>query len=94
MCCDGCNVWVHAECAKISSKLFKDLENTDYYCPDCKGKFNCELPEPQTYKSKTKSIESNQKPMIPEEVLVVCNGMEGIYIPKPHLVVCKCGSCG
>lgn len=23
VCCDGCNVWVHAECAKISSKLFK-----------------------------------------------------------------------
>ncbi|KAJ1414709.1 Zinc finger, PHD-type [Sesbania bispinosa] len=39
VCCDGCNVWVHAECDKISNKLFKDLENIDYYCPDCKGKF-------------------------------------------------------
>lgn len=23
VCCDGCNVWVHAECDNISSKLFK-----------------------------------------------------------------------
>ncbi|KAL2336200.1 hypothetical protein Fmac_010646 [Flemingia macrophylla] len=94
VCCDGCNVWVHAECDKISSRLFKDLENTDYYCPDCKGKFNCKFPASQTYKEKIKSIESSPKPLIPESLLVVCNGMEGIYIPKLHLVMCKCGSCG
>jgi len=23
VCCDGCNVWVHAECDKISSELLK-----------------------------------------------------------------------
>ncbi|KAL3008864.1 hypothetical protein AAZX31_07G054300 [Glycine max] len=94
VCCDGCNVWVHAECDKISSKVFKDLENTDYYCPDCKGKFNCKLPASQTYKSNIELIENSQKSMIPEKVLVVCNGMEGFYIPKLHLVMCKCGSCG
>ncbi|KAG4938058.1 hypothetical protein JHK86_044199 [Glycine max] len=94
VCCDGCNVWVHAECDKISSKLFKDLENTDYYCPDCKGKFNCKLPASQTYKSNIESIENTQKSIIPEKVLVVCNGMDGFYIPKLHLVMCKCGSCG
>ncbi|XP_061357086.1 histone-lysine N-methyltransferase ATX3-like [Gastrolobium bilobum] len=94
VCCDGCNVWVHAGCAKISSKLLKDLENTDYYCPDCKGKFICNSPASQTYKSKINSIEKSQKPMIPEKVTVVCNGMEGIYIPNLHLVMCKCGSCG
>ncbi|KAK9910193.1 hypothetical protein M0R45_034164 [Rubus argutus] len=42
VCCDGCNVWVHAECDKISSKFFKDLEHIDYYCPDCKKKSKCE----------------------------------------------------
>ncbi|XP_045825892.1 histone-lysine N-methyltransferase ATX3-like isoform X2 [Trifolium pratense] len=51
VCCDGCNVWVHAECDKISSKLLKDLENIDYYCPDCKGKSDCKLSASQTYKS-------------------------------------------
>ncbi|KAK7292805.1 hypothetical protein RJT34_15659 [Clitoria ternatea] len=94
VCCDNCNVWVHAECDKISTKHFKDLENTEYYCPDCKGKFNCKLLPSQTYKSKMKSKENSQKPMIPEKVVVVCNGMEGFYIPKLHLVMCKCSSCG
>ncbi|KAE9605740.1 putative histone-lysine N-methyltransferase transcription regulator PHD family [Lupinus albus] len=94
VCCDGCNVWVHAECAKISSELFKDLEYIDYYCPDCKGKINYKSPVPQTYKPEIKSIESSQKLVIPEKVMVVCNGMEGTYIPKLHLVMCNCGSCG
>ncbi|KAK7275362.1 hypothetical protein RIF29_16478 [Crotalaria pallida] len=94
VCCDGCNVWVHAECAKISTKLFKDLENTDYYCPDCKGKFNCKLPASQTYKREIRSIENIQTPGICDTVTVVCNGMEGTYIPKLHLVMCNCGACG
>ncbi|KAL1313282.1 hypothetical protein AAHE18_16G101400 [Arachis hypogaea] len=94
VCCDGCNVWVHAECDKISSKLLKDLENMDYYCPDCKGKFNYKLTSPQIYKSKVKSTESSKKPEIPEELAVVCNDMKGIYLPKLHLVMCKCSSCG
>ncbi|KAL1350369.1 hypothetical protein HN51_014460 [Arachis hypogaea] len=94
VCCDGCNVWVHAECDKISSKLLKDLENMDYYCPDCKGKFNYKLTAPQIYKSKIKSTESSKKPAIPEELAVVCNDMKGIYLPKLHLVMCKCSSCG
>ncbi|XP_047334284.1 histone-lysine N-methyltransferase ATX3-like isoform X2 [Impatiens glandulifera] len=38
ICCDGCKIWVHAECAKLSSELFKDLENIEYHCPECKGK--------------------------------------------------------
>ncbi|KAL5160823.1 Histone-lysine N-methyltransferase ATX3 [Glycine soja] len=77
-----------------SDSWLQDLENTDYYCPDCKGKFNCKLPASQTYKSNIELIENSQKSMIPEKVLVVCNGMEGFYIPKLHLVMCKCGSCG
>ncbi|KAH9732275.1 Histone-lysine N-methyltransferase ATX4 [Citrus sinensis] len=39
VCCDGCNVWVHAECDEISGKHFKDLEHIDYYCPNCRVKF-------------------------------------------------------
>ncbi|KAI9110050.1 hypothetical protein K1719_019091 [Acacia pycnantha] len=94
VCCDGCNVWVHAECAKISSKLFKDLEHADYYCPDCKTNLNCKFSASQTCKPKIKSTENSQKPDIPDKITVVCNGMEAYYIPKLHLVMCKCGSCG
>ncbi|XP_057439659.1 histone-lysine N-methyltransferase ATX3-like [Lotus japonicus] len=92
VCCDGCNVWVHAECDKISSKLFKDLENMEYYCPECRGKFNCKLSAAQT--PQIKSMDNSQKPVLPEKLAVVCNGMDGVYIPELHLVMCKCGSCG
>ncbi|KAI5423808.1 hypothetical protein KIW84_030145 [Lathyrus oleraceus] len=96
VCCDGCNVWVHAECAKISSKLFKELGNIDYHCPDCKGKTECKLPAAQTSESKIKdrSVEKNQKPVLPETLAVVCNHMKGIYFPRLHQVMCGCGSCG
>ncbi|CAJ2662995.1 unnamed protein product [Trifolium pratense] len=94
VCCDGCNVWVHAECDRISTEHFKDLENTDYYCPDCKERINCKLPESSTCKSKIKSVENSQNGVVPEKVTVVCNGMEGVYFPKLHLIMCKCISCG
>ncbi|KAK9279386.1 hypothetical protein L1049_013065 [Liquidambar formosana] len=94
ICCDGCNVWVHAECEKISSKIFKDLEHTDYYCPDCKSKFNFELSDSEKWQPKVKSLESSEKTVLPDKITVVCTGMEGTYFPSLHLVVCKCGSCG
>ncbi|KAM7261262.1 hypothetical protein ACFE04_026737 [Oxalis oulophora] len=85
VCCDGCNVWVHAECANISTKRFKDLEHLEYYCPDCLAKF----------KSKTLSIEKKQPAVkstqhigvnpLPDMVDVVCYGMEGAYLPKLHV---------
>ncbi|XP_022734043.1 histone-lysine N-methyltransferase ATX3-like isoform X3 [Durio zibethinus] len=94
VCCDGCNVWVHAECDNISSKLFKvDLEHTDYYCPECKAnlKFESYLPKREP---KIKSTEKRGEGVPPDKLTVVCNGMEGSYIPKLHLVVCECGVCG
>lgn len=93
VCCDGCNVWVHAECDKISGKLFKDLENTDYYCPDCKAKSNRESSALEKCQPKMKSVENGGQTVLPEKVTVVCNGMEGTYIPKLHLIMCKCGAC-
>ncbi|KAK6260553.1 hypothetical protein SCA6_015027 [Theobroma cacao] len=94
VCCDGCNVWVHAECDNITSKLFKDMEHTDYYCPECKSKF-----KPKSYlvkrEPKIKSTEKGGESGVPPDKLtVVCNGMEGTYIPKLHLVLCECGACG
>ncbi|KAG6575299.1 Histone-lysine N-methyltransferase ATX3, partial [Cucurbita argyrosperma subsp. sororia] len=94
VCCDGCNVWVHAECDKISGKLFKDLEHSKYYCPDCKIKFNIEPPHVENSQSTVNSTDKGAVSSIPDKITVVCNGMEGAYIPDLHLVVCKCGSCG
>ncbi|MBA0564070.1 hypothetical protein Golob_009028, partial [Gossypium lobatum] len=54
--CDGCKVWVHAECGKISSHHFKVLGATDYYCPTCKVKFNFELSDSEKWQPKTKVV--------------------------------------
>ncbi|PRQ49010.1 putative histone-lysine N-methyltransferase transcription regulator PHD family [Rosa chinensis] len=73
-CCGICKKiseggdWEHAECDKISSNVFKDLEHID-----CKNK-ECESSDVTC-------------------VTVVCNGMEGTYVPNLHMVACKCGLC-
>ncbi|CAN0901835.1 Histone-lysine N-methyltransferase ATX4 [Linum grandiflorum] len=92
--CDGCKVWVHAECDKISSNRFKDLGATDYYCPPCQAKFNFELSDSERYQPNTKLNKSIGKQPLPNKVSVICSGVEGIYYPSFHMVVCKCGYCG
>ncbi|KAL6131074.1 hypothetical protein ACLB2K_069452 [Fragaria x ananassa] len=91
VCCDGCNVWVHAECDKISSKVLEDPEHNDYYCPDCKNKSKCELSDVVHCQQKPRSGASSRKSVT--SVTVVCNGMEGTYVRSLHMVACKCGSC-
>ncbi|GAY64534.1 hypothetical protein CUMW_234320 [Citrus unshiu] len=92
--CDGCKVWVHAECDKISSSHFKDLGGSEYYCPACKAKFNFELSDSERGQRKVKSNKNNGQLVLPNNVTVLCSGVEGIYYPSLHLVVCKCGFCG
>ncbi|KAL0400608.1 UNVERIFIED_CONTAM: Histone-lysine N-methyltransferase ATX5 [Sesamum latifolium] len=92
--CHGCKVWVHAECDKFSNNNFKDLGTSDYYCPECKARFNFELSDSETLQAKAKNNKKNGKFALPDKVAVVCSGVEGTYFPSLHLVVCKCGSCG
>ncbi|GAB2217455.1 hypothetical protein Droror1_Dr00000647 [Drosera rotundifolia] len=87
VCCDGCNVWIHAECAKISNQHLKVLEEAEYYCPACKANLEYQL----TY-SDAAPKPKQSKP--PDKITVVCNGMEATYFPSLHLVECNCGSCG
>ncbi|XP_065860213.1 histone-lysine N-methyltransferase ATX3 [Euphorbia lathyris] len=94
VCCDGCNVWVHAVCENIPKRLLKDLQNIDYYCPDCRVKYKVESSTLETRKPPVKSMVNSGQEVPPDEVTVVCNGMEGTYLPKFHLIVCNCGSCG
>uniref|UniRef100_A0A803KXM0 Uncharacterized protein n=1 Tax=Chenopodium quinoa TaxID=63459 RepID=A0A803KXM0_CHEQI len=89
VCCDGCDVLEHAECAEICGKNLKDLEDAEYYCPDCKPKFAFE----PSYSVALPEVNPKQ-PVPSDEVTVACNGMEASYIPSLHLVVCKCGKCG
>ncbi|KAF3654042.1 Histone-lysine N-methyltransferase ATX5 [Capsicum annuum] len=93
--CDGCKVWVHAECDKISSRSLKELSTSDYYCPECRARFNFELSDSENMNSKAKNNKNDCQPVaLPDKVSVICSGVEGIYFPRLHLVVCKCGYCG
>ncbi|KAL2556241.1 Histone-lysine N-methyltransferase ATX5 [Forsythia ovata] len=92
--CNGCKVWIHTECDKYSRNNFKDLGTTDYYCPECKARFNFELSDSENLQNKAKNNKKNGDLVLPVKVAVVCSGVEGIYFPSLHLVVCKCGSCG
>ncbi|CAK7324163.1 unnamed protein product [Dovyalis caffra] len=69
--CDGCKVWVHAACDKISSNRFKDLEATDYYCPACKAKFNFELSDSEKSQPKCKAFGTDHtKLMVNQRYLI------------------------
>ncbi|XP_073022237.1 histone-lysine N-methyltransferase ATX3-like isoform X1 [Primulina eburnea] len=93
VCCDSCDVWVHAECANISSKLLKDLETSDYYCPECIAKPSSKVLGLDKWQSCVRSAEKIARNMPPNRLAVVCNGVGGIYYSNLHLVQCICGSC-
>ncbi|CAI9762478.1 unnamed protein product [Fraxinus pennsylvanica] len=92
--CNGCKVWVHAECDKFSTNDLEDLGTIDYYCPECKARFNFELSDSDNKQTKAKENKKNGNFVLPNKVAVVCSGIDGIYFPSLHLVVCKCGYCG
>ncbi|KAH6756582.1 SET domain protein 14 [Perilla frutescens var. hirtella] len=94
VCCDSCDVWVHADCANISAELLKGLKNAEYFCPECKGKPASKLMELDKRKCLVSPAEKLGSKTPPDKLTVVCNGMEGIYYPSLHLVQCTCGSCG
>ncbi|KAK6141071.1 hypothetical protein DH2020_025183 [Rehmannia glutinosa] len=89
VCCDGCDVWVHAECANLSTKLLKDLKNVDYFCPECKANPSSDLlalVKQQFYVRPAESLES-KKP--PDKIIVVCNGFSVFVV---HAVPRNMGS--
>lgn len=91
VCCDGCQVWVHAECDKICINL-EDIEKTDYYCPGCKPKFNVKSAKAKKNISKVRDAKNEQEAQL-GEIAVVCFGVDGTYFPELHMVLCHCGSC-
>ncbi|GER46357.1 histone-lysine N-methyltransferase ATX3 [Striga asiatica] len=94
VCCDGCDVWVHAECANISTKLLKELKGMDYFCPECRAKPSSELLALDNQQLSLRPAEQLESKKPPDTITVVCNGVDGIYYPTLHLVQCTCGSCG
>lgn len=90
--CDKCEIWIHAECDKISSKHLKALGNgAEYFCPDCKKLHGIETPRKRKILDNVKA--KVNIPIIPDLVSVVCCGNEAEYLPKLHQVLCKCDEC-
>nr|XP_010924863.1 histone-lysine N-methyltransferase ATX4 isoform X2 [Elaeis guineensis] len=85
--CCGCQTWVHAECDKVCSNL-KDLEDSDYFCPDCKARLNFESSD-----TEKKHSEFSWQDARFNKITVFCFGMEGVYLPEQHVISCQCGSC-
>ncbi|XP_009774695.1 histone-lysine N-methyltransferase ATX4-like isoform X2 [Nicotiana tabacum] len=97
VCCDGCDVWAHVECADISSNVLKNLQNTDYFCPECKANSDKKMSVSEqrgAIASVSNRLKESNGSVMPDKITVVCTGVEGIYYPDLHLVQCKCGSCG
>ncbi|KAL6498830.1 hypothetical protein OROGR_028377 [Orobanche gracilis] len=94
VCCDGCDVWVHAECANISTKRLKDLKGMDYFCPNCIANPSSDSVALYNHRCYPRPAESPESKKVPDKIAVMCNGVEGNYYPSLHLVQCMCGLCG
>ncbi|KAG0484546.1 hypothetical protein HPP92_008625 [Vanilla planifolia] len=84
VCCDGCQVWVHAECDKICNNL-KDIESTNYYCPECKSKFNSESENAKKKIMHVRDVNGCRPETELNKIAVVCSGVEGTYFPEQHI---------
>lgn len=89
--CDICKIWIHAECDKISSKHLEDLNNAEYFCPQCKKQAAMGTTQKQLV-GKKESADKACAP--PDRLTVVCTGKEANYLPKHHLILCECRECG
>lgn len=93
VCCDECEIWVHVECDRTCSDL-EDLENTEYFCPDCKSKRKRVLRAEHTNMPNSSEFpDKTSKEKLPESIPVCCFGMEALYIPEKHMILCQCKSC-
>ncbi|XP_026662847.2 histone-lysine N-methyltransferase ATX4 [Phoenix dactylifera] len=75
-------IWHHEDGGKW------DMEDSHYFCPDCKAKLNFESSE-----TEKKHSESSWPDTRSNKITVCCFGMEGAYLPEQHVISCQCDSC-
>ncbi|CAO2199578.1 unnamed protein product [Urochloa humidicola] len=92
VCCDECQIWVHVEC-DLTCNNMEDLENTDYFCPDCKSKRKPVVATEKKNASNSSECASTSKEKLTGMIPVCCNGEEALYVPEKHMILCKCKSC-
>lgn len=90
--CDSCQIWVHADCDKLTAKKLKELaEGGSYLCPECR-----KLHGSGNLKKRKLADKIGTGPtsyIVPERLAVICTHVEGDYLPNKHEVICKCSSC-
>ncbi|XP_039116403.1 histone-lysine N-methyltransferase ATX4-like isoform X1 [Dioscorea cayenensis subsp. rotundata] len=80
----------HAEYENAHSP--KSPDAADYFCPDRKA--NCFSPQSVTDKTHLGvSYDNMEQRGQPDRLSVCCNGVDGTYLLKQHMVICQCGSC-
>nr|CAB3471726.1 unnamed protein product [Digitaria exilis] len=92
VCCDDCQIWVHVEC-DLTCNNMEDLENTDYFCPDCKSKRKTVVATEKMNTSNSSECASTSKEKLTGMIPVCCNGEEALYVPEKHMILCNCKSC-
>ncbi|XP_064978688.1 histone-lysine N-methyltransferase ATX4-like isoform X4 [Musa acuminata AAA Group] len=90
--CYACRYWVHAGCDKTYKKLQQSI---DYFCSECKSKFNFESSDTEKNHSQIRYVPNcgQDTKLAFDKVAVWCFGMEGIYLPEQHVISCHCTSC-
>nr|XP_018685288.1 PREDICTED: histone-lysine N-methyltransferase ATX4-like isoform X4 [Musa acuminata subsp. malaccensis] len=90
--CYACRYWVHAGCDKTYKKLQQSI---DYFCSECKSKFNFESSDTEKNHSQIRYVPDcgRDTKLAFDKVAVWCFGMEGIYLPEQHVISCHCTSC-
>ncbi|KAJ0986183.1 hypothetical protein J5N97_004539 [Dioscorea zingiberensis] len=84
--CGGC----HGAYQKTHN--LKNLDAAEHFCPDCKAKSFCR----QSDREKDSGIRDDNnmwQDRQPDRLSVCCNGVDGVYLLKQHMVICQCGSC-
>ncbi|KAH9731583.1 Histone-lysine N-methyltransferase ATX5 [Citrus sinensis] len=89
VCCDGCNVWVHAECDEISGKHFKDLEHIDYYCPNCRVKFKFQSSNIGKWQPGVSAVENDGQMVLPDKIMITefnADAMDPVKLDEKKLL--------
>ncbi|KAL2251832.1 UNVERIFIED_CONTAM: Histone-lysine N-methyltransferase ATX3 [Sesamum indicum] len=94
VCCDSCDVWVHADCAEISTNLLKESRHLNHFLWINDSFISgIHLAPPVVYLVmfveriiKFRPAEKLASKMLPDNITVVCNGVEETYYPSLHFL--------
>nr|CAD1843282.1 unnamed protein product [Ananas comosus var. bracteatus] len=92
--CSICKkIWHHTDGGIGTCSNIKDLEDTEYFCPDCKAKTKRLSEKEKKHSSSESRCDSSVEKRLLEAIPIWCHGMEALYLREQHVVLCECSSC-